>query len=74
MAVASSAALPFRVYGVDKTLFSATMFLMQDIVFSLILAALRGFCLLKFVNTLSDYRQKNPLKYYILPVYNLIYG
>jgi len=77
MASAGSAALPFPVSGVNKTLFSATMFLRQDIVFSLILvpikSGLRGFCLLIFVNILSDYRQKNPLKYYILPVCNSIY-
>src|SRR4030043_1775354 len=45
---------------------------MQDIVFLLILvpirSGLRGFCLLIFINILSDYRQKNPLKYHALPV------
>jgi len=42
-----------------------------DIVFSLILvpakSELRGFCLLIFINILFDYRQKKPLKYYVLP-------
>jgi hypothetical protein len=43
----------------------------QDIVSSLILAlirsGLRGFCLLILIDVSSDYRQKNPLKYYVLP-------
>jgi hypothetical protein len=43
----------------------------QDIVFSLILvpirSGLRGFCLFILEIFLMEYRQKNPLKYYVLP-------
>jgi hypothetical protein len=45
---------------------------MQGIVSSLILApirsGLRGFCLLILEIFLMEYQQKNPLKYYALPV------
>lgn len=48
---------------------------MEDIIFSLILvpilSGLRGFCILIFIKILSDYRQKNPLKYYILHSHNV---
>ncbi|GEM_PF-6019849 len=43
----------------------------HDIAFSLILvptkSELRGFCLLIFIDILFDYRQKNPLKCYVVP-------
>ncbi len=41
----------------------------QYIVFSLILGRsdLRGFCLFVLEIFSMDYRQKNPLKYYVLP-------
>ena len=39
----------------------------RNIVSSLILAALRGLLPLEYIYGLSEYRQKNPLEYYIPP-------